>query len=144
MNFHTVSFALTLPDRNMFASSVAQSCLILCDPMDCSLTGSSAHGILQARILEWVAMPSSMGSAWPRDWTGISGISCISRWIFFLPTVPPASHLHEILLSSPCLSDCFAALLWSLTHTRIIYVSGFRFEPLLSFLIFFLILVKVT
>ena len=36
-----------------------QSCLTLCHPMDCSLPGSSVHGILQARILEWVAMPSS-------------------------------------------------------------------------------------
>ena len=40
---------------------VAQSCPTLCDPMDCSLPGSSVHGILQARILEWVAMPSSRG-----------------------------------------------------------------------------------
>ena len=39
-----------------------QSCPTLCDPMDCSLPGSSVHGILQARILEWVAMPSSRGS----------------------------------------------------------------------------------
>ena len=39
----------------------------LCDPMDCSLLGSSVHGILQARILEWVAMPSSRGSSGPRD-----------------------------------------------------------------------------
>ena len=39
--------------------SVAQSCLTLCDPMDCSPQGSSAHGILQARILEWVAIPFS-------------------------------------------------------------------------------------
>ena len=38
-----------------------QSCPTLCDPMDCSPPGSSAHGILQARILEWVAMPSSRG-----------------------------------------------------------------------------------
>ena len=38
-----------------------QSCLTLCDPMDCSPPGSSVHGILQARILDWVAMPSSMG-----------------------------------------------------------------------------------
>ena len=41
--------------------SVAKSCLILCDPMDCSQPGSSDHGILQERILEWVAMPSSRG-----------------------------------------------------------------------------------
>ena len=44
-------------------SSHAQSCPTLCDPMDCSLPGSSVHGILQARILEWVATPSSRGSS---------------------------------------------------------------------------------
>ena len=43
-----------------------------CDPMDCSPPGSSAHGILQARILEWVAISSSRGSSWPRDWNCIS------------------------------------------------------------------------
>ena len=47
--------------------SVAQSCLTLCDPMDCNPPGSSVHGILQARILELVAMPSSKGSSQPRD-----------------------------------------------------------------------------
>ena len=41
----------------------------LCDPMDCSPPGSSVHGILQARILEWAAMLSSRGSSWPRDQT---------------------------------------------------------------------------
>ena len=46
---------------------VAQSCLTLCDPVDCSLSGPSVHGILQARILEWVAMPSSRGSSQTRD-----------------------------------------------------------------------------
>ena len=40
-----------------------QSCLTICDPMDCSLPGSSVHGILQARMLKWVAMPSSRGSS---------------------------------------------------------------------------------
>ena len=44
-----------------------QSCLILCNPMDCSLPGSSVHGISQARILEWVAISSSRGSSPPRD-----------------------------------------------------------------------------
>ena len=46
---------------------VAESCPTLCDPMDCSPPASSVHGILQARILEWVAMPSSRGSSRPRD-----------------------------------------------------------------------------
>ena len=52
---------------------------ILCDPMDCSLLGSSVCGILQARILEWVAMPSSRGSSWPRDQTCVS---CIAGGFF--------------------------------------------------------------
>ena len=45
----------------------AQSCPALCGPMDCSPPGSSVHGILQARILEWVALPSCRGSSQPRD-----------------------------------------------------------------------------
>ena len=56
---------------------VAQLCLTLCNPMDCSPTGSSVHEILQARILEWVAISSSRGSSWPRIWTIISCISYI-------------------------------------------------------------------
>ena len=51
---------------------VAQSCLILCDSVDCSPPGSSVHGILQARILEWVAIPFSRGSFQPRDQTWVS------------------------------------------------------------------------
>ena len=46
---------------------VAQSCLTLCNPMDFSLTGSSVHGILQARTLEWIAIPFSMGISQSRD-----------------------------------------------------------------------------
>ena len=55
-------------------SEVAQSCQTLCDPMDCSLPSSSVHGILQARILEWVAISFSRRSSWPRDWTRVSCI----------------------------------------------------------------------
>ena len=51
---------------------VTQSCLTLCDPMDCSPPGSSVHGISQARILEWVTFPFSRGSSQPRDWTWVS------------------------------------------------------------------------
>ena len=56
---------------------VAQSCLTSCDCMDCSPPASSVHGIFQSRILEWVAMPSSMESSQPRDWTHVSSISCL-------------------------------------------------------------------
>ena len=56
-------------------SSVAQSCPILCDPMDCTLPGSSVRGIIQARILEWVVVPFSRGSSQPRDQTQVSCIA---------------------------------------------------------------------
>ena len=55
-------------------SKLPQSCPTLCGPIDCSLPGSSVHGILQARILQWVAMSSSRGSSQPRDQTGVSYI----------------------------------------------------------------------
>ena len=55
--------------------SVAQSCLTLCDPMDCNPPGFSVHGILQARILESVAIHLSRGSFWPRGWTRVSCIA---------------------------------------------------------------------
>ena len=61
----------------------AESCLTLCDPMDYSPPGSSAHGISQARILEWVAFSHSRKSSQLRDWTCISCISCICRWILY-------------------------------------------------------------
>ena len=59
------------------------SCVQLCDPTDCSPPGSSVHGILQARILEWVAMPCSRGSSQPRDWTCVSYVSLTSRQILY-------------------------------------------------------------
>ena len=43
-----------------------------CDPMDCRPPGSSVHGILQARIMQWEAIPFSRGSSWPRDWSWVS------------------------------------------------------------------------
>ena len=51
---------------------VAQSCLTFCNPMDCSWPGFSDDGILKARILEWVAIPFSRGSSWPKDQTWVS------------------------------------------------------------------------
>ena len=48
---------------------------LFCDTMDCSLPGSSVHGILQARILEWVVIPFSRGSSWPRDWIQVFHMS---------------------------------------------------------------------
>ena len=59
----------------------AQSCLW--DPMDYSSPGSSVHGILQVRILEWVVISSWRGSSWPRDRICVSYVFCISRWILY-------------------------------------------------------------
>ena len=63
-------------------SEVAQSCLTLCKPVDCSLPGSSVYGILQARILEWVTISFSRGSSQPRDQTRVSHIGdrCFNLW----------------------------------------------------------------
>ena len=59
------------------AAKLLQLCPILCNPMDCSPSGSSVHGMLQARILEWVVMPSSRGSSC------ISCTSCIGRQVLY-------------------------------------------------------------
>ena len=69
-------------------SEVAQSCLTLSNPMDCSLPGSSVLGTSQARILEWVAISFSRGSSWPRDRTQVS---CIAGGFF--TTEPPGKAL---------------------------------------------------
>ena len=63
-------------------NEVAQLCPTLCNPMDCSLPGSSLHGIFQARVLEWVAISFSRGSSWPRDRTQVSRIPgrCFNLW----------------------------------------------------------------
>ena len=60
-----------------------QLCPTLCDPKDCNPADSSVHGILQARILEWVAMPSSRGSSQPRDRNHVSYTSYIGRWVLY-------------------------------------------------------------
>ena len=62
-------------DQIKVKSEVAQLCPTLCDPMDCSLSGSSIHGIFQARVLEWIAISFSRGSSWPRNRTQVSHIA---------------------------------------------------------------------
>ena len=68
-------------------AKLLQLCPTLCDPMDCSPACSSIQGILQVRILQWVAIPSSRGSSQPRGWTLISMSSALAGR--FLPLVPP-------------------------------------------------------
>ena len=79
-------FPIPIPPPTSLSFNINYACmhakslqlyLTLCNPMDCSPPGSSVQGILQARTLERVAMPSSRGSSWPRDRTCILYSSCI-------------------------------------------------------------------
>ena len=79
-----ITTILVINSMCMRAQSL-QSCLTLCNPMDCSWPGSSVHGILQARIQEWVAMPSSRGYFQPMDQT--------------MSLVAPAWQTDSLLLS---------------------------------------------
>ena len=72
--YHTVLITAVLWWGEVRWGEVAQSCLTLCDPMDCNLLGFSIHGILQARVLEWIAISFSRGSSWHRDRTRVSRI----------------------------------------------------------------------
>ena len=72
-----------------------QSCPVLCHPMDCSLSGSPVHGILWARIVEWVAKSYSRGYYLPRDQTCNSFVSCIGRQLLYY-----YCHLDSVQFSS--------------------------------------------
>ena len=75
-------------------------CPTLCDPTDCSPPGSSLHGFLQARILEWVAIPFSRGSSWPRDGTRVSHMQGDS-----LPSEPPRKPKGVFLSTGAGISE---------------------------------------
>ena len=72
-----------LPGLVLYMCSIAQSCLTLGGLRNCSPPGSTAHGIFQARILEWVAISSSRGSSRPRDWTYAFCLSSTNRQILY-------------------------------------------------------------
>ena len=97
-----------------FVWSVAQSCPILCGPMDCNPLGSSAHRIFQARILEWVAIFYSMVSSRPKDQTCVF---CLLHWqAGSLPLHHMGSPLHMLALtnfSQPPKGYIFAVFLQS-------------------------------
>ena len=86
-------------------AKLLQSCLTLCNPMDYNLPGSSVHGILQARILEWIAVPSSRGSYQP----GMELVSPALAGRFFTtsPTWKAYVHIYTLFL--------YSFLLWFIT-----------------------------
>ena len=85
LSLHWCMWAFSGYDEHgaVHAKSLTQSCSTLCNVMDCSLPGSSVHGILQAKTLEWTAMPSSRGSSQLRGQTCISHFSCIGMWVLY-------------------------------------------------------------
>ena len=76
----------------------AQSCPTLCNTMDYNPLGFSVHGIFLGRKLKWASISSSKGSSWPRDWTLVSRVSCIGRWILYHRATSEALNTHLILI----------------------------------------------
>ena len=95
------------------AAKVLRSCPTLCNPIDCSLPGSPVHGILQARILEGISMPSSRGSSGPRE-DVCSHHSTLHRcspgggWVGLFASHCPPAHLFWFLSSVCCVNTCLA------------------------------------
>ena len=90
---------------------LTQSCLTLCDSMDYTV-----HGILQARILEWVAFPFSRGSSQPRDWTQVS---CNCRWILYW-----LSHNRSPRILEWVAHPFSSGSSWPRDRTRVSYFAG--------------------
>ena len=89
----------------VYVHAVTQLCLTFWDSRNCSRPGSSVHEVFQARILEWLAMPTSRGSSQPRDQTCVSCISCTGRQILY----------HWATWEATCLCRLFYGILrkWS-------------------------------
>ena len=117
----TLNHLISLPAQS------CKSCSTFWDPMDCSLPGSSIHGILQVRILKWVAMPTSRGPSRPRDGTLVS---CITRGFF---TTEPLGNpcmlikIHnikkEIAYGIPCINSSVQQIfvvLWTLHLLKVL------------------------
>ena len=114
------SCSLTCPGSE--SESVSRSVLSdSCDPMDCSWPGSSVHGILQARVLEWFALPSSRGSSQPRDQTQIPISPALTSRFFTTSALPWKAHVP---------------------HQNPRYVSRFQLEIRPVFVLFFAFMLR--
>ena len=100
--YETITTLLT--SYAMLCAKSLQSSLTLCDPMVYSPPGSAVHGILQARILKWLAIPSSRGSSGPRDHTHVPCISCFAGGFFSAELVGfnPSRSSQSVRLGSLC------------------------------------------
>ena len=124
-----------------------QSCPTLCHSTDYSLPGSSVHRILQVKILEWVAMPSTRGSSWPRDRTQVSHIAgrfftiwatrethlkCRKMiktcWMQCPCVLRPNHPEHTVALASPVVSSWWVSSLWLTPSTHLWTLIGSRLQ----------------
>ena len=101
--FYLKDYELILRIKCCLHAQSLQLYLTLSDPTDCSPPGSSVHGILWARMLKWVAISSSWGSSWPKDWT--LHLLCLLHYRNFFPTELPGKlkcHLiiHNFILKN--------------------------------------------
>ena len=116
-----LQYTLTYKHMCMRAKSL-QSCPNLCNPMDCRPPGFSVHGILQARLSEWVAVPSSRGSSWSRHQTCVSCDYCPAGGFFTAETysqyqiMGTDDSLILVLISCSCHLTCpydWASYYWA-------------------------------
>ena len=106
---------------NLLLCSVAQLHPTICNPMDCSSSSSSVHGILQARTLEWIAISYSRGSFQPRDRTPVSSVSCTGRQILYqlCHLGSPTYWCLAIWKNISSYPSCFLSQIW------VIYILSF-------------------
>ena len=110
-------------------AKLLQTCQTLWDPMDSSLPSSSVHGILQAIILQWVAIPFSRGSSWLRAWTQVS---CMAGRFFTIWATREAKGKPqgECDLRAPCCTASFSEWHWiKCSFTRTVWVSALPATP---------------
>ena len=101
----------------IWRSEVAQSCVTLYSPMDCSFSGSSVHGIFQARVLELLAISFFRGSSWPGIWTWVSHIAgrCFTLWATREAHVKMVLKYSQLVWSSPSsVKLCSLHTFWSI------------------------------
>ena len=92
------SILIKFKDSQLHSAKSLQLCLTLCNPMDCSLPGSSVYGLFQESTPEWVVISSSRVSSWPRDWTRISCVFCIADGFFAIWATEEAPYAKAFLL----------------------------------------------
>ena len=102
-----------------------QSCPTLCDPMNYNLPGSSVQGILQARIPEWAAVPSSRGSSRPRDQTRVSYVSFIGRWGLYYRAVREAPR-YPVLSNKSSKYECLNPTIMILYLSHFLWVRNVK------------------